>query len=691
MSLNKKQTSFIDALSQTSSRTVKNKMITEFIKSPIKELESLIVKANDVYYNTGNPILDDADYDILIDLFKEHWPKNAILQQIGAPIRSEIVKEKLPFWMGSMDKVKPNSKPLANWLDKYSHPYLISEKLDGLSALLCYELSSKDKSINLYTRGNGEMGQNISHLIPILNLNTKEILTKLSNLNKLSNKLSNKLNNISKICIRGELMMQKSTFERKYKDKYPKIRSLVAGNINAKKPNVETIHDIEFVGYEVILNNGEKKDSLSFEDQFILMKQLGFNCVGYEKVASKLSSDVLMKYLLDMKTTSKYEIDGIILTDNKVNMRNTKGNPKYAVAFKSQLDEQMADTTVLNVEWNASKHGTLIPRIKLKPIKIGGDTIQYTTGFNAKYIVDNVIGVGSKLTIIRSGDVIPYILKVNSESTNKKPLMPPNEKDTYGEWKWSTTKKVDIILVNLEDNKEVKIKELSNFFIILKVVGVSEGMITRLVESGFDTIKRICLMSIDDFLTIPSVKETMANKLFDNIHTVIDKDIPLSRLMAATNLFKGGLGHKKLEIVVSCIKNIMEPSVYNKLSVKKISECEGFSDKTSKAFIEGFEKFLVFLKGHPFLKWKTSKLNKKVSRKHANSKIQNLHIVLTGFRDSTLEELITNNGSKIQTSINSKTNLVVAKDLNVNSSKIKKAHELNIKVISLEAFKKNYL
>ena len=198
-------------------------------------------------------------------------------------------------------------------------------------------------------------------------------------------------------------------------------------------------------------------------------------------------------------------------------------------------------------------------------------------------------------------------------------------------------------------------------------------------------------MSIDDFLTIHGVKETMANKLFDNIHTVIDKDIPLSRLMAATNLFKGGLGQKKLEIVVSCIKNIMEPSVYNKLSVKKISECEGFSDKTSKAFIEGFEKFIAFLKGHPFLKWKTSKLNKKVSRKQANSKIQNLHIVLTGCRDSTLEELITSYGGKLQSSINSKTKLVVAKDTNANSSKIKKAHELNIKLISLEAFNKTYL
>jgi NAD-dependent DNA ligase len=171
-------------LSQTSSRATKNKICEEFIKSPLQEIESLIVKANDVYYNTGKSILDDADYDILIDLFKEHWPKNAILQQIGAPIRSEIVKDKLPFWMGSMDKVKPNSKTLNNWLDKYSSPYIISEKLDGLSALLCYELSSKDKSINLYTRGNGEMGQNISHLIPILKLNTKEILIKLSNLNK---------------------------------------------------------------------------------------------------------------------------------------------------------------------------------------------------------------------------------------------------------------------------------------------------------------------------------------------------------------------------------------------------------------------------------------------------------------------------------------------------------------------------
>ena len=105
------------------------------------KLETFIKKANKAYYNTGKPLLEDSEYDKLIDIMKERFPNSDVLNQIGAPIRSEIEKVKLPYWMGSMDKVKPDSKQLISWLSKYSPPYIISQKLDGLSALLTYNLS----------------------------------------------------------------------------------------------------------------------------------------------------------------------------------------------------------------------------------------------------------------------------------------------------------------------------------------------------------------------------------------------------------------------------------------------------------------------------------------------------------------------------------------------------------------------
>ena len=124
---------------------------------------------------------------------------------------------------------------------------------------------------------------------------------------------------------------------------------------------------------------------------------MGVNVAKYT-IYDKLIETQLPELLIDYKKQSKYEIDGIILTDNtKPHNRVMTGNPSYAVAFKMPLEEQMANTVVLNVEYNISKHGALNPRIMYKPVVIGGDTHQYTSGFNLRYIVDNKIGVGAEI------------------------------------------------------------------------------------------------------------------------------------------------------------------------------------------------------------------------------------------------------------------------------------------------------
>ena len=637
----------------------------------LKELENILKEASDAYYNTGEPVLDDDDFDELLDIFRINSPNNPLLNEIGAPIRSEIVKEPLPYWMGSMNKVKPNTKELSSWINKNKPPYIISEKLDGVSALLSFNFDEPN-TIMLYTRGDGKMGQNISYLIPLLDLNNDDILKKVKT---------------TKISIRGELIMKQSLFEEKYSSTYPKCRSLVSGNINAKRPDVNIIKDMDFIGYEVILDDTNEKDNIktvnniTIEKQFKLIKKLNFKCVNYKILKEEPSSELLTKELLDMKTKSEYEIDGIIISNNKSNIKNKSGNPKYAVAFKTKLDDQMATTVVVDVEWNPSKHGTLIPRIKLKPIVIGGDTIKYTTGFNAKYIKDNCIGIDSKLNIIRSGDVIPYINEVLSISKNKKPLLPDKEK--YGEWKWNETK-VDIVLVDSGSSKEVKIKELIAFFATLKISGVSQGIITKLVDNGFNTIKAICIMSTDSFLTLPGIKEKMSTKLYTNIHNVIDKPIHLSKLMTATNLFKGGLGEKKLLVIVNKYPQIMEKS---NISIDDIIKCDGFSKKTSKAFLTGFKKFKTFIEEHPFIKYEVKSLS---SFGKINNKLKSAFIVITGFRDTKLEEEIISMGGTIQNTINSKTTLVLVKDISSTSGKVKKAKELNIKLLTCEQFKKEY-
>ena len=136
------------------------KIIDQFTE---KELENIIIYASNKYYNTDSPVLSDTDFDFLIDTVKKKYPKSNILNNIGAKIINKN-KVKLDYWLGSMNKFKDSSNKLELWNNKYKPPYYISDKLDGVSALLIY-----DKDILLFTRGDGQEGQNISHLLKYIN------------------------------------------------------------------------------------------------------------------------------------------------------------------------------------------------------------------------------------------------------------------------------------------------------------------------------------------------------------------------------------------------------------------------------------------------------------------------------------------------------------------------------------------
>ena len=102
----------------------------------------------------------------------------------------------------------------------------------------------------------------------------------------------------------------------------------------------------------------------------------------------------------------------------------------------------------------------------------------------------------------------------------------------------------------------------------------------------------------------------------------------------------------------------------------------------------GFKKFNNFIKEHPFLKYEVKSISSLSSK--LNNKLKSEFIVITGFRDSEIEEMIVSMGGTIQNTINSKTTLVIVKDINNTSGKVKRAKELHIKLISLSEFKKEY-
>ena len=603
------------------------------------KLAHFLKELNTAYYNK-QPLLSDNQYDIVKEFIEKKYPNNKVLCEIGAQVEKN--KSVLPYFMGSMDKIKPDTQALTRWSAKYTGPYVLSCKLDGISALY----TTEGPHPKLYTRGDGKIGQDISHLIPYLKLPTA-----------------------NSIVIRGELILPKLIFETKYKSMFANPRNMVAGLVNQKTIH-EAIRDVHFVAYEVI------QPVLTPSKQFELLES-GVETVLHRLISYNLTNEMLSNTLVDWRENYVYEIDGVIVCNDQVYERKT-GNPDHAFAFKMVLSDQIAEAKVVDVIWQASKDGYLKPRVQIEPIRLGGVTIEYATGFNGAFIESNKIGIGSVIEMIRSGDVIPYIRKVVVPSDEAKmPSIP---------YKWNNTH-VDILLENIEDDDTVKEKNITGFFRGIEVDGLSSGNVTRIMNAGYDTIAKILKMTVADFLKVDGFKDKTATKLHDGIQQRISA-ASLITIMSASNMFGRGFNDKKIELIMSGYPDVLTSMVSPSQKVLKISEIKGMATKTSEAFVEKIPEFLAFLK-ETNLEGKLSiPVNNPVEI--VNHPLNGKIVVMTGFRDAILQENLKKLGATVGSSVSSKTFVLLVKDINDTSGKVMDAKKYSIPLMTPTEFVERY-
>ena len=621
----------------------------------VKELEEIIVYVADKYYNTSISIINDATYDLLIDFLRLRDPKSKILKNIGAPIKSKN-KVKLDYHLGSMDKIKPvDCRKFDSWIKKYKGPYNLSDKLDGVSALLVYK---KDESIKLFTRGTATEGHDITVLIKYFNLPSFEEIKQYVSKKKI---VSDDKDNL--MAFRGEIIINQKIFEKNWSKTLKNARNSVSGLVNSKNINSDLAKDTNLVLYEVV------DPFLKIDEQFKMLNELGFKVVK-NKTVSTISFEILSKYLRDRRSSSEYLIDGIIITDSQKHDRNTDGNPEYAFAFKDILEDQITQSTIIKIEWNISKNGYLNPTVIIEPVCIGGVEIKRVSAHNAKYVVDNKLGVGAIIEIIRSGDVIPYIQKV---------IKPALKIDLpKGTWYWNETE-VDIISNDIESD-ELKIKNLQFFFSTLNTKGMGKKNVEKIYYSGLNTIEKILKANESDLLKIEGFKEKTSSNLILAIKESLT-NVNLARLIAASNALGEGMGERRLKQVLDTYPNLITD--YKKWSKKefidKIKELEGWEDKTSSVLVNNFDEFIKF-----YNKIKSYiTLEKKIEIKQ--SKLTGLIIVLTGFRDNDLQEKLEAIGVKISSSVSKNTDYLVVKDketINDGTSKVQKAQDAGVKIIT---------
>jgi len=649
--------------------------ITSLAILSVEELTHMLTEAINNYYTSEfkeNTLLTDNEYDILRDYILAKDPTNKIALEQHTQVKLDNTKVKLPYEMWSMDKIKPDTSALDKFKQSYKGPYVISAKLDGVSALY----STENDKANLYTRGDGKYGHLINHLIPYLKLPSEKNIT-----------------------LRGELMIKEELFKIKYKGQFSNSRNFISGLVNRKTLThleEQILEDIDFVTYEVLM----PKD-LTPSQQY--NKALELNTISVKNIqninAEQLTNEYLSSKLLEYRTSYVYSIDGIICIDDNIYSRVSK-NPEHAFAFKMVLTDQEIEAKVVDVLWTVSSNGLIKPRVQFEPVTIGGVSITYATGFNAKFIRDNNIGLGALVKLIRSGDVIPYIAEVLMPAQT--PLMPNS---TDYEYIWNATN-TDIILINNKTDPRVIEKTIIKFFKDLEVQGLGDKNVKKIIASGANTIEKIINMSIQDLEKVEGFKQKMAAKIYNSIKTQV-KNASLARLASASNIFGQGFAEKTIKAILEAQPNILTSELTEEEKVMQITAIKGFATKTATQFVKSIGQFNLFIeKIRPNLNEDIKEDGLKeegIKEVHIKDEdqqsntLKNKVLVLSDFDKSVYtKKEITNEviklGARVEASITKETNILVVGNLLKNTTKIVKAKKNSaIEIVQLDSFLKKYL
>jgi NAD-dependent DNA ligase len=621
------------------------------------EAGKLYIAARDAYYNTSAAILEDNEFDVLEGHLRRIDPKAAALKVVGAPVREGKVA--LPYWMGSLDKIRDDDRAVEKWKKAYPDPaqYVVSDKLDGNSAMLVYAANG---TVAIYTRGDGVTGQDVSWLSNYITLPSVKAVREALNAAK------------GAVAVRGELIIPRALWRA---DMGANARNVAAGLINSKR-NIDAamVRKLAFVAYELV------EPRLAPSSAMAAVEGAGFKVAAYRVMdAAALTMEALSMHLVDRRAKSPYEVDGIVIAHD-THHRVIKGkNPKYAFAFKSMLTHEEAEVIVTGVEWNVSKDGYMKPTVMFEPVQLSGVRIARATGFNAAFIVEHKIGVGAKIRITRSGDVIPYITGV---ATPARVVDLPGGDDV----EWNETR-VDLRLKKTahEGNAALATKRMEHFAKSLGMRGVAGGMVARIYAGGVRSVRDLLNVTRAQLLAMDGIQAKSADSLLAEV-AKIKGGVPCVDAMTASNAFGHGFGTRKLAVIVAAFPSVTGTKG-SMPTAADLAAVDGLGAKTAAAFLEALPDFHAFMKetgltceGAPTSPPAPS----------GPSGFAGITVVFSGVRDKDLEARIESGGGKVSTSVSKNTMVVVAKDPASTSGKVETARKLGIPVMDMAAFVKKY-
>lgn len=614
------------------------------------------LKILDEHYFNDDELVPDLQYDAIKRHLELTDPNNDYLRQVGSEVRGEAVD--LPHQMGSLNQLYTEDD-LQKFISKHhlqNEKIVLTNKKDGYSGAILYN-NNGDLRIG-YSRGDGVQGADITrHLRRLINLPQHVDFPNLE--------------------VRGEVIISKANFKklqamgiksRSTGKPYKNPRNMVSGLMNSSEIDARCIPYIDVIIYHIWNDTSVETK----HDELVMLQDLGFKVPQYKLGLAKevLTEKFLIPFLNKQRDNSQYEIDGLVgEVDNKhrreeINPSKKTLNPEYSFKYKVASADNVAYPIVKEIKWNRSKHNYAKPTVWFDPVELVGVTVTKATGFNAQFIVDSGIAPGARIKITRSGDVIPFIIGVETPNFSYQHELDWQE---IGEYTW-TESGVDVVFVG--ESEEAEIGKAIDFFTKLDVDGLREGNIRRLFETGFNSVAKIINANQDE-INFAVGSDSIGNKIYTSLCKSLSATT-LPMLMGASSLLGRGLGVRKMQKIYDAIGDNMLTC-----TVEAICIIDSFDTKTATKFIDNRPQFVEF---YDQIKGKVTIVKPKVIE---GGKLNGETIIFTGFRNKQLEQKLVDAGAKLAASFSKSVTIVIAADPDENSTKLQRARAQGTRVIGL--------
>ena len=645
----------------------------------MKELIDILNKASYDYYQKNESNMSDFEYDKLYDeLVKLEKETGVILansptQNVGYTVLSNLTKIRHDERILSLDKTKEPTK-LKSWLENQDG--LLSWKLDGLTIVLKYNNGELVQGI---TRGNGEVGEDITHNVKVF----KNVPLKISYKDEL--------------IIRGEGIISYSEFDRinselDENEAYKNPRNLCSGTVRQLNSEICAKRNVMFYAFTVF-----KADGVDFDDkksnQLLWLKDLGFDVV-YNKV---VNSDNIIDSIYEFENKipdNDFATDGLVLTYNSISYSSSLGStskfPKDSIAFKWK--DETAETTLREIKWNTSRTGLINPVAVFDPVELEGTTVNRASVHNISILEELQLGIGDTIKVYKANMIIPQIAENITKSNNYE--IPKECPVCKGETEVRVIRDGKALYCTNPNCSAQKIRSLSHFVSrdAMNIDGFSEETIKKFVSKGFIS-NYTDIYEIDRFADEIKSMEGFGEKSYNNLINSIEnsKNVDLPNFIYALGINHVGLSNAKL-----LCKNIDYD--INKLfgiTQDELIQIDGFGEIIAHSIVSYFSdeknrelinKILNIIKFNEI----------ELSVSDNNDKIRDNTFVITGdlnqFKNrKELQNKIELLGGKVTGSVTKKTNYLINNDILSESSKNKKAKELGIPIITEEQFIKEFL